>query len=211
MKKNQTYTQILDASRKMFNEQGVESVSISQIAQALSISTGNLTYHFSRKKDMMDKHIIGLEAEVLHILNSFPYGGTAKEFSAAYVALFETTWKYRFLFNGTAYLIQNELISKTQYQNLVDHVYNVVLKQTEQLIESGVMTPIPDPHDTHTLVDCIWWQWLGWLDVNQLLPVGDQRDLKDLLKSGVKHLLFLTQPYMNKRFINSLYKELETI
>ncbi|MDO5377363.1 MAG: TetR/AcrR family transcriptional regulator [Clostridia bacterium] len=43
---------ILANARRLFNEQGYAKVTMRQIADALGISVGNLTYHFPRKKDI---------------------------------------------------------------------------------------------------------------------------------------------------------------
>lgn len=44
-----TRQKILDKAREMFNKQGVEAVSLREISKALSISHGNLRYHFPGK------------------------------------------------------------------------------------------------------------------------------------------------------------------
>ncbi len=207
MTKKPTVLSILDTSRELFNERGVESVSVAHIAGTLNISTGNLTYHYAKKKDIVDAHVDALEQGILGILENFPYGGTAPEYFNSQLELFKLTWEYRFLFNGTAYLIQRDLLDREHYRSLIDHVYLLVLQHCEQLIASKTMKPIPAPHDATTLVDCIWWQWLGWLETNQLLPQGERKGLDELLESGLRHMLFLIQPYMNEEFIQKVHAE----
>lgn len=52
--KRETRKEILEMSRQLFNERGFNDVSIRDIATALGISNGNLTYHFKRKEDIVE-------------------------------------------------------------------------------------------------------------------------------------------------------------
>jgi len=52
MKKN-TRKDILDTAKKLFNEHGFNKVSLRDIAGDMEISTGNVTYHFKKKEDMV--------------------------------------------------------------------------------------------------------------------------------------------------------------
>lgn len=56
MKKN-TRQEILDAARLLFNKYGYNSVSLRDIAREVGISQGNLTYHFSKKENIVESLI----------------------------------------------------------------------------------------------------------------------------------------------------------
>jgi hypothetical protein len=49
-----TRTRIVERSIALFNRGGLQNVAIEQIASDLQISPGNLTYHFKRKRDLID-------------------------------------------------------------------------------------------------------------------------------------------------------------
>lgn len=44
---------ILDEAKKLFSARGYNAVSMNDIAQAVGISKGNLTYHFKKKEDII--------------------------------------------------------------------------------------------------------------------------------------------------------------
>ena len=44
---------ILDTARKLFNEQGLSNVTVRKIAQEMKISSGNLTYHFQKREQLV--------------------------------------------------------------------------------------------------------------------------------------------------------------
>lgn len=53
MAKKNVKEEIIQAARRLFNERGYGEVSMRDIADALSISVGNLTYHYPRKEDLI--------------------------------------------------------------------------------------------------------------------------------------------------------------
>lgn len=61
--KRDTRTEILQIARKLFNERGYNAVSVKDIADALGISKGNLTYHFKKKEQIMEALLKSLENE----------------------------------------------------------------------------------------------------------------------------------------------------
>lgn len=52
--KQDTRQIILDTARMLFNTRGYHGVSLQDIADAVGISKGNLTYHFRKKEDIME-------------------------------------------------------------------------------------------------------------------------------------------------------------
>ena len=51
-KKVSTADRILEAGRRLFNERGYAATSMGDIAAAVGISKGNLTYHFPTKQTL---------------------------------------------------------------------------------------------------------------------------------------------------------------
>ncbi|MEM9624528.1 MAG: helix-turn-helix domain-containing protein [Pseudomonadota bacterium] len=56
MKKGPTTAErILEASRLLFNEKGYAATRLTEIAEAVGISQGNLTYHFPTKRELANR------------------------------------------------------------------------------------------------------------------------------------------------------------
>ena len=72
-------SEILVTARELFNTRGYNEVSMRNIADALKISVGNLTYHFKKKEDLVEAVVLaqhahyqkGDEPESLEELNLF--------------------------------------------------------------------------------------------------------------------------------------------
>jgi AcrR family transcriptional regulator len=52
--KRDTRQEILSTAKKLFNQRGYRAVSVQDIAGALGISKGNLTYHFKKKEHIVE-------------------------------------------------------------------------------------------------------------------------------------------------------------
>jgi AcrR family transcriptional regulator len=193
-----TYDQILEESLNLFNTIGVATSSIHRISESLAISSGNLTYHFKRKRDIVAKHLENFEARLMNTIEQFPVRGGPQEFVDGWSKILGITQQYKFIFTSTAYLVQSKLITLEEFDILIGHIHVEIKIQAEKLIRAGLMKPMAEPFTVDSLVDCIWWQWLGWLNVNQLhLTYGADEDDNNLF-AGVKNILFLIYPYIKK-------------
>jgi len=209
---SKTYVGILNRSMQLFNDFGIESVSIFRVAESLDISPGNLTYHFKRKKDLVDALVNRLERQMINGLRDFPYRSDAKSFVQAYAELFGISWQHRGIFNSAPYLIQSGLVTASRFQLLSSHVITTMIRRTEPLISEGFMDTIPPPYDVKMLMDCVWWQWLGWLRINQLRDPEEHISFDEIVKSAIDHCIFLVRPYMKKDYpakLNRAVQELE--
>ncbi len=86
-KKIKTATRICNAAKDLFNEHGIASVSIRQIAMAMGMSTGNLTYHFKHREDIVER----LYFEMVEVFDQPINNLKTLEFSI--VKLFETSFE----------------------------------------------------------------------------------------------------------------------
>ena len=62
-----TKTKIVLKAVELFNEKGFSNVSFLKIAQSLSLSPGNLTYHFPKKDDLMNAVYLHIQQEILKL------------------------------------------------------------------------------------------------------------------------------------------------
>ncbi len=60
-----TKKRILERAKRLFTERGYNEVSVADIADALGISKGNLTYHFKKKEDIMGAILDTMEPQEL--------------------------------------------------------------------------------------------------------------------------------------------------
>ena len=66
-----TKEKILNASIRLFNENGLANVRLQQIASEIGISVGNLAYHFRNKEAILEAVAENLDVELSEILSSY--------------------------------------------------------------------------------------------------------------------------------------------
>ena len=92
-----TPDRILDASRRLFNEKSYAATTQPEIAAAIGISQGNLTYHFPTKRDLA----LRLEAEARQTMRarwaSFRPGDVSDDYVEHLLFAMNLTWNHRFL------------------------------------------------------------------------------------------------------------------
>lgn len=209
--KKATVERILDTSAELFNQFGIEAVSIAQIAAALKISTGNLTYHYKRKQDLVQALAKSLEQELSSALENFPYVSSPPVFTNAFVDVIDLTLRYRFLFTGANYILQNELIEFERYALLISTIKKTLMTHSRWLIKNGYMRAVSKPYSLELLLDSIWWQWLGWLHMSQLRAAVPAISHSKMLADAVTHIFFLAHPYVDEKFSKRVHEELRKI
>jgi AcrR family transcriptional regulator len=70
---SETQQRILDTARRLFNQEGVSRVGVRDVARAVGLSAGNLSYHFATKDDLVAALVRELhDANQQHIFAALP-------------------------------------------------------------------------------------------------------------------------------------------
>ena len=117
-------TQILLESKRQFNELGVANVTIRMLAKSLKMSSGNLNYHFKKRKNILEalfEEIQSFENEFIDaISNQKITAGKYKKVSLVYM---EKMADYRFAWLDHVQLGREsekiKKLQKTLFQNRV--------------------------------------------------------------------------------------------
>ena len=119
--------EILSAASLLFNERGYSDVSMRNIADALHISVGNLTYYFKKKEDLIEAVV--LQQHRTYQKRSSPR--TLRELNEFFTALLEEQKRNPYFFRHY-----------TQLAQLCPHVYRMqrrVLQETFDDLRSALL------------------------------------------------------------------------
>jgi len=196
-----TPQRIVDRAVELFNEHGVKAISLNRIAESLSISPGNLHYHFRTKDDVILAIFERIRTDPSQVSERDCATPTLAHVRWMFERYSSLVWRYRFFFR--------ELSALTEEMPLVRHRYFENRRERmaalehffEALIDAGVMRR-PEPPATVGLLVALSWMvsdhWIFYQEADH-----DRFD-KSLIDTGFDLVMALFQPYLSVPAPNSL-------
>lgn len=111
-----TRNKIVYASLKLFNESGERNITTNHIASDLSISPGNLYYHFKNKQEIIRDIFDVYSQELLSLFSAIdgPKESLAL-FKKHLDSIFTLMWKYRFFYANLSQILQQDPLLHQRY------------------------------------------------------------------------------------------------
>lgn len=154
-----TADQIIAASLKLFNEQGYAATSLSEIAKAVGVSQGNLSYHFPTKRDLVRR----IEADVRGQAQARRARPRPRNLADAYVErlLFgmKLVWNHRFLLRDRAQYNKGPDTPLSEWTASFEEFRTLMVRMDEEgLFREGAV------EDLDALTRAIWIIGRYWMD-----------------------------------------------
>jgi AcrR family transcriptional regulator len=191
---------IIEASLELFNERGASSVTTNHIAAHLSISPGNLYYHFGNKEDII-RAIFPRFSEAVRAAIVLPEGReiTAADVGRYHLAGVETLWEFRFFFWDPKGLVARDLVMAGPYLELRQWLVDLLLGLFDRLIAQRVMRP-PEPADDLARVATNGFiLWSSWVSTVMTASPESEIDRSDIVEGAVQGFLTFS-PYLDPGF-----------
>lgn len=196
--KTDTKQKILDTARTLFNDYGYNSVSLRDIAKAIGISEGNLTYHFKKKENLMESLLLEGEDTSPAVTPR-----TLKELDAVFLDMQQNVQKNLYFFLHYTQLSQTspeichkqrsrygELLEKLRlaFQNLYEAGLlrgEVFYGEYDNIIDTLYMSiiywaPFIELKKTH--VENAEYRHYAWRAIYHLLTEKGQSELKSIIQ-----------------------------
>jgi len=191
---------IIEASLELFNEHGAHVVSTNHIAAHLSISPGNLYYHFANRAEII-RAIFPQAVEAVH--SALPVSPdreiTAADVGTYHLTGIETLWRFRFLFRDLGELVSDDPLltqSRIELQRWLIGQFNVLL---ERLIKQGQMRRPEVPEDLPRIATNAYILWTNW--IRHLTDLRGKIDVRYCdITEGASHGFLSFAPYLKPRF-----------
>lgn len=203
-----TRDKIIQASIELFNDQGERNVTTNHIAAHLSISPGNLYYHFRNKEDI----ILSIYEEYARslLLDSLPtVSAEVKPLDSLVLymdSVFQTTMKFRFFYSNLPVLLDKSPSLREKYVEVQQSISERVSKLLISLREADIIDfeddSLPDIVSILRLINTFWVSF--YQTQNIVNQVNDS-----VFYQGVLKILVILRPYTKDHAINELNQACE--
>lgn len=153
----------------LFNKLGISTVSMLQIAESLSISAGNLSYHYKNKATLLSVIYTDIENNSLNIDSLSNSYITLHHFEIILLSFYETQKKYTFFFNELVHIarVYPNIIRKYEQTNLTR--FEDAKKIIDYYINTGRLIKESEYIDYDKLIYSIFMISTFWQSQNQII------------------------------------------
>ena len=187
-----TPSRILDASLRLFNERGYAATTLAEIATAVGIAQGNLTYHYPTKRDL----VIALEERIRQSrrahLENYQFGAVADDYVGLVLLSMNHTWEYRFILRDLAQFSKNPNALQRDPDMATDHaeLYDLLRRaKKEGLFRRDLAVDLRVLASSLFIVSRYWMDHLREFEGLGVITWADQ-------ERGFRHHFAVLLPYL---------------
>lgn len=187
-----TKDKIIDKAIELFNEQGIEYVGVRELAKALNMKGGNITYYFPTKDDIIMEVANRLTEDNNKVIVK-KENITPEEFLRIFRQAYKNHFKYRSLFLSFPNIIrQNEGLRK-KYRERQLLRRQTIAAQLEELVKAGYLKGLAAP-ELDTLLNSIVLVSRFWISNASIDGRLDNRAIDNNLQLIAGLLLLVATP-----------------
>lgn len=159
-----TKTRILDAALTLFNERGTDTVTTNHIAEALSMSPGNLYYHYRNKAEIVRELFVRIQGEWATNYAVPPATmPSVPMMEAMVVGNFQIQERYRFFFRDLTLLLSADPALAAAYRANREQGLQNTKFLISLFVDAGVLKPVGDEEALDDIAQVLWLVGDFWL------------------------------------------------
>jgi len=192
-----TAQRILETALDLFNRFGEPNVSTTLVAAELSISPGNLYYHYPAKDELINRLYEGYEAELHELLHASEGVHDVEDAWFFMHSLFELIWRHRFLYRDLNDLLSKNRLLETRFQAVLADKAKAIRALLDGMARAGHLEI--DPREVDALAQSmvvVLTYWLSYEYVRNPRQALEPAHAQGALLRGAQHTLHLLAPYL---------------
>jgi AcrR family transcriptional regulator len=192
-----TAERILEVTLDLFNRFGEPNVSTTLISAELSISPGNLYYHYPAKDELINSLFDKYERALSELLNASDGVRDVEDAWFFMHSLFELIWQYRFLYRDLNDLLSKNRRLETHFQWVLKNKTRSVRALLDAMSRSGALNiDSREVEATATSMVVVLTYWLSYEYVRDPRKALEPESTSAALLRGAQHVLNLLVPYL---------------
>ena len=194
-----TAERILEVTLELFNRFGEPNVSTTLISAELSISPGNLYYHYPAKDELINSLFDRYEKSLSELLNASDGVRNVEDAWFFMHTLFELIWQYRFLYRDLNDLLSKNRRLETHFQWVLKNKTRAVKALLDSMSRAGaVKIDSREMEATATSMVVVLTYWLSFEYVRDPRKALEPENAQAALLRGAHHVLNLLVPYLEQ-------------
>lgn len=188
-----TKQKIIDKAVELFNEKGYASVTLFEIAVALNMTRGNLTYHFKDKEILLITIADKFWSKVVEENNKTRLLPSFENLHRSATTFYKNQRKYAFIFLD--YHVLNHPAIRQQFRKMAAQHIKENKATIAFSIAAGNMHPEPFEGIYDNLAYSAWMVSFYWLNQQEVLG----EDVDDFAKKGEMKIWSLLIPHFTEK------------
>jgi len=194
---------IIEGARQLMNREGTSATGTTRIAEALSISPGNLYYHFKSREEIVAEIYERFETAFRDSLVRDIDHISPERFAAFYLNAMEIAWAYRFFFASQTDLLTADEKLATRYKEFqnwslaaLEAIVVVLEKQGTALLPKarGEAARLRKSIALNT-----WLLWSAWISFRKV-EKAESELVRDDMARGAVQMFDLFSPWLDPKF-----------
>ncbi len=188
-----TKSVILDTAVRLFNQRGSESVSTNRIAAEMSISVGNLYYHFNNKDDIIRSLYDRMTVEMDDLWSGFVPPSISR-LQEMLERLIQQMWEYRFFQREQLTLMKKDPLLLKKNHEVRKRKRKEIETFMRGLANANILRQQLDEETITALaraIEIISENWLAFLELE-----GKSASRKNV-RAGTNLILQIMRPYLS--------------
>ncbi len=192
-----TAERILEVTLELFNRFGEPNVSTTLISAELSISPGNLYYHYPAKDELINTLFERYERSLDELLGAADDVRDVEDAWFFLHSLFELIWAYRFLYRDLNDLLSKNRLLETHFQSVLKNKTRAVRAILSGMSRNGAIDI--DAREVEPTANCmvvLLTYWLSYEYVRDPRHALEPDHAEQALLRGAQHVLTLLAPHL---------------
>ena len=191
---NPTQLKIEEKALQLFNQSGIEYVGMREIAAALEMRIGNLTYYFPTKDDLVfaiRNKLSESNSEIMVVQK-----GSLRDFLETLRAAFTNQWQYRSFLLSFVHLVQQNDRIKASYDETRMRRNEFLTDSIREVMGAGYLRKLKE-QEHELLIATISLIARFWLSESTI--IHSNKPLEEQVSQHLRLIAFALQPFATEK------------